>query len=322
MLKIKLPSYLMTDEQDIKNYHIENSVTTLTDAFSFTLSNNGGRNGGLVDDKDTVEIFDDGDPLMTGQIDTVDESTEIAVSGRDLMAWAVDTDAEPCPYLNELPISHIQKLAKKVGLKFLVGKTPIPRLSPPLKFNIEVGESYADAMVRLAAIAGVYLWLDRRGVLNIGLYDTAAAPLWHFRNSPDGSNCEIIHRVRSSKEVKSKMIAYGDIYTQKITVTDAKLKALGFSRPARVMNNWAEPADITKGRLERAMNERRMRSRVWKVRYGGDHRMNGDIPEAGKTALVSSVYSGVSEQKTLIASVRLSKGPGGTLTELELWDIE
>lgn len=307
---------------DILSYSVETALETLCDGFTVVIGNAEGKNAGAILDGAEMELLADGAPLMRGVIDSVEESTAITVKGRDRMALAVDNDVAPMPAQEVNPLPHIKKLATAVGLEVRVVNPP-KGLTPLDRFNIEAGDSYADALTRLAASADIYLWLDRQGILYAGSYDLAAAPLWHFYNTPEGSNCFPLIRIRSSAGLKSEITAYSDEWNSALaSETDKALKKAGLNRRKIVPAKWKEDEEVTRRRLKRMIRDNRLHSRVWRVQYGGPHLREGVIPEIGKVAEITSYFSGVSRQKALITAVTLRKDKGrGPTTELELWEI-
>lgn len=321
-----------------KSYQIESSLDTVADGFSFTIGNPRGDHAGEIVEGQVVTIFDDATQIMIGEIDTVIEGEEIEVQGRDLMVRAIENDVEHQEEVETVhPAKEIIRMAKEVGLTQIdqsglpSGDAELEQLSSlrgnsakaPSKisalkdFTREAGESTAEAMVRLADAGGFYIWLDRLGTLHLSLYDYDAAPGWDFFNRKEGSNCEPIKRRRSAANLKSEIWAFSDDL-EPVKLGDQALIRLGIKRRKTLLDSESETPEEAQRKLQKIMNELKLRSREWQVTYGGPHARGREIPEVGKTATVSSYFSGVQNLKTLISSVTLTKDDQGTKTELVL----
>lgn len=318
MLRVETNGFKFTR---FRSYEIESSLDALADSFSFTIGNPGGIHAGQIVDGREVRIFDDGRQIMIGEIDTVEEGEEIRVSGRDLMVRAIENDVEHQEESSQVhPAREIERLAREVGLT-KIDKSGLPSgIKPIEEFTREAGESYGEVMVRLADAGKFYIWLDRLGVLHLSEYQFSAAPEWDFYNRVDGSNCEAIVRRRSSASLKDEIWAFSDEIDPPIVKhSDQALIRAGLHRRKTLLDAKSETYEEAHRKLQKLMDELKLRGREWIVSYGKDHaRGRGEIPEVGTTATVTSYFSGVTNLRVLIASVTLRKDDNGTKTELVL----
>jgi prophage tail gpP-like protein len=302
------------------SYEIDSSLDALADGFSFAIGNPRGSHGGQIIEGLEARIFDDGVQLMVGEIDTVAEGEEIHVSGRDLMVRAIENDVEHREEAEDVhPVKEIERLAREVGLE-KIDKTGLPSLIKPIEeFTQEAGESVAEVMVRLADAGGFYIWLDRLAFLHLSVYRWDLPPGWEFFNRESGSNCETITRRRSAANLRTELWAFVDLFENPIVKhADQALIRAGLHRRKTLLDPKSENYEEAHRKLQKLMDELKLRSREWELSYGGPHARGGEIPEVGRTALVSSYWSGVENLKTLVASVRLKKDDQGTKTELVL----
>lgn len=303
-----------------KAYEIESSLDALADSFSLVIGNSGGIYAGRFAEGAELRIYEDGARVMVGEIDTVEESEEVRVTGRDLMVRAIENDVEHQEESSKVhPVKEIERLAREVGLT-KIDLSGLPAGITPIEaFTKEAGESYGEVMVRLADAGKFYIWLDRMGVLHLSEYRFQASPGWDFFNRVDGSNCEAIVRRRSAASLKGEIWAFSDEIDPPIVKhTDQALIRAGLHRRKTLLDPKSETYEEAHRKLEKLMNELKLRGREWLIGYGGKHARDNAIPEVGATATVTSYWSGVTHLKALIASVTLKKDDQGTRTELVL----
>lgn len=344
MLRVKTNNF---EFRRFERYDIESSLDALADSFSFEIANPKGIHAGQILPGKVVQLFDDNTPLMIGEIDDVEESDVIKVTGRDLMVRAIENDVEHEEEEDEIePDKEIIRLAKLVGIK----KFDLSGLTSPIKpvenisthrpgakapsrvkalqeFTREAGESVGEVMVRLADAGNFYIWLDRLGVLHLSFYNFSQPAGWDFFNRLNGANCDLIKRRQSYANLKGSIWAYGDFFVLGPLAAniqgfakkeDQALIRAGFTRRKTMLDNYSLTYEEASARLEKLMNELKLRAKQWEVTYGGPHARGGAIPEPGKTATLTSIYSAVSNLKVLIASVNLKKTDEGTKTTLIL----
>lgn len=307
-----------------KSYKIESSLDTLADGFSFVIGNPNGVNAGAIIEGQQISIFEDGVQLMVGEIDTVIESNNIEVSGRDLMVRAIENDVEHQQAETKIhPVKEIQRLAKEVGLtKFDTSALPTG-IKPIELFTLEAGESTAEVMVRLAESGTFNIWLDRFGVMFLAKLDFDQTAGWTFVNGPDFANCDFIRRRKSAANLKAEIWAFLEAWDDQLEPilvkhTDQALIRAGLHRRKTLLDGKSGNYEQGHKKLVKLMDELKQRSKEWDISYGGSHVRENAIPEPGKTALVTSMYSDVQDLKALVVSVTLTKDENGTRTKLIL----
>lgn len=317
------------------SYDIDSSLDTLADGFSFVIGNPQGVHAGQILEGKVVQIFDGAIPIMIGETDDVVEGEEIHVHGRDLMIRAIENDAEHDIISQTVtdPVAKIIELANKVGLTKIDRTGITSKLSDPLppslqNFQLEAGESFAEAMVKLADAGKFYIWLDRLGILHLSNYHFEQKPAWDFYNRKDGSNCHPIKRRKSAANLKAEILAFGsffkrvdsdtDTFVNFAKVNDQALIRAGFNRKKTLLDNRSFSVDEAQRKLDKLMAELKMRGKEWEISYEGPHIRGGEIPEVGKVATVTSYFSGVNNLSALIASVTLKKDEQGTVTSIIL----
>lgn len=155
---------------------VDSQIDTAADGWSLTVWNDGSSVQAAIKGGAPVQLFYGSELILTGIVDSFSQAITlngngINLSGRDLAGQLIDCSAAIYS-------------ARKINLEQFIKDSVIGKVSPlaqlridladPLesylkyKISIEPGESIWDALVKLAASAGQFVWFTADGTLTIG----------------------------------------------------------------------------------------------------------------------------------------------------------
>ncbi|HHE71340.1 MAG TPA: hypothetical protein ENL34_03545 [Chloroflexi bacterium] len=159
---------------DWASFDIESDLLQPADAFTFVAPNINGAMAGKVNQMDDVVVTVDDVVQMRGFVDSVQYANgQVQISGRDLFGHLVDCSAPPKSYRRV----YLDVLAAKLSAPWdIAWQVDGVALKQHRWVKIEPGESCMDAIVRLAKVDRVLVWLDAQGVGHIGRPDYDQLP--------------------------------------------------------------------------------------------------------------------------------------------------
>jgi prophage tail gpP-like protein len=292
------------------SYEIESTLEKGADKFSITVGfGQKGENANKIKPGKKISLFDTkGTQLLTGMIDDVDEGKEsIEVSGRDLMAYAIESYPEPKHYKNAYPKEIMQELAGRLPFKSVDFSRVTSKQAQMPKFNIEAGESYCDVFQKLLEYGDFDLFVDPLGNLcAVNFPDNPASILFRFVSKIGEANCTptlklTTHNVFSTIRDYSRGRKKGG--TKGYDETDADIAKI--VQRTKTQKEHAKSEAQGKKKIEHEFRDMKDRMRRWTITYGGPHEKFGTVPKLGDGILITSYRHRVENEPATVWKVQM-----------------
>jgi len=187
-----------------QSYEIDSDLLIAADAWQFELPPAASLLPNYVDVGKSIKLTLDGETVLTGVIDDIDEpigkdKRTITLSGRDLAGQLLDCSA-PIFDGQELNLSQIlSQFLKPFNTPYDI---EAPSTAIRQKITVDVGETVWEAISKAAEANGLWQWFTPDGVLKVGEPNPKTAIVAHLilRMDGVGNNIEALNRHRSLKD--------------------------------------------------------------------------------------------------------------------------
>lgn len=216
------------------SYDIDSDLLIPADAFQFSLSAKQLNLPDYVATHQPVSVTIDGDRVLSGQIDDIDESVakngqSLSITGRDKAGQLLDCSARIFEAQSLSLVEIIRKVIYPFGLKpqVLADKSDVQE-----KVTIEPGESPWDALAKVCEANGLWQWFSPEGVLTIGDPNPQTPTVADLVINRDGqgNNALSIRRLRSGQSLYSEIMVWSQSNGTDIAAGQTQIKGSAFNR--------------------------------------------------------------------------------------------
>jgi prophage tail gpP-like protein len=268
---------------DWSRYNVESDLLVPADAWSVSL--------GLEDDRlpadvvkgAEVEVRVDGERVLTGRIDDIEEPVSkrehtVHLSGRDGAAILVDCSA-PIFVARQPALAEIMaKVVKPLGITKIRINADETRTRE--KINVEPGDSAWEVLRNAAEANGLWPWFEPDGTLVVGGpdYSTPPAATLICRRDGKGNNVERITTRDSMQNRFSEFTVLGQTHGTDLEEGKHNLKAtvrdpsVTWYRPKVVVDHEADSLAICRSRARKFLADSRLEGFTLTVEVKG-HRI-------------------------------------------------
>lgn len=321
---------------------ISRSLTAIASSFSLGYIDVQTRRDYPIKTGDECRLWMNGELAVTGHIDIAkwgysagNESQgmqhSFSVEGRSMTGDLVKSSAVPSP--NTWKNKSFAQIAKDICDPFGITVVVTPNidqlvLTPIKRHSVEIGESAADCLGRLAQKLGVLMTTNAKGELRIGRPPTEPAPSALFLG-PTGVKAG--SRTSDHRERHGTYIAIGQRQGSDRAFEEATRKGRRTATDARVSRYtplvWVQDGTSDEGTLTRAAEWQR------NLRAGKSERVNytvrgweaapGTLWEPGQTVFIEDEFLRLSRVAMIIESIsytfrRPQGSTGGTEASIDL----
>lgn len=325
---------------DWKSVSIRRSITELADSFSFEYLDTITQADYPIKDGDKCEVFFGNNRIITGYVDVTEwgystsdggnrqTNHSFGVEGRSRTADLVDSSVlEPKTWKEKTLLSIATELCEPYGIPVQLTSNVDPLVLKPIKrHSVEVGETVADCLGRIAVKLGVLLRPDENGILTIGrppkVLEGSGLVL-----SRQGGRIKGGSRRMDSRDRHDLYVAYGQRQGSAILTADAARDGKQSAKDARIDRYrplvFVQDGASDNGTLSRAAEwQRNVRAgqgqRVSYTLQGWEARP-GQPWQLGATTIVTDPLLRLKALPLIIESTVFTfQRGGGSLTQMDL----
>lgn len=300
------------ETERLLGYEVESTLDCAADSFSLEIGmGQKGENAGLIKPGGTVTITDSkGAAIMTGIIDDVDEEDAISIKGRDLMAHAIDQYPDPRRWKTKAPLDILKELAAALPFTGVDVSGVTSSQSAMKAFQVEPGDSYADAFERIGEEGDFEIYVDPLGKLIArNMPDAPAGIAFRFVSKIGEANCDPTLQ-QTTDDVYSTIKDFAK-KSAPTSVTNSTIAKYVTRTLTQRNGDRRDQAGINRG-IARQFREALDKMRRWKVTFGGDHSKFGAAPKIGDGVSITSYRHKVTDEPGVVWAVKykLQKGQG------------
>lgn len=316
---------------DWLSYDIDSDFLIPTDGFDFELgvSAQQGRIPDLSGKK--CEVLMDGKTVLTGIVgsQSCDKSKggrSLRLSGRDMACLLVDCSA---PQLNVKGMTVLDAAVRLVEpWQEHIAKVVLKAEHNPTvdKIDIEPAETVWQALSRIAASAGLHVWLEADGTLAVGGADYAAEPVATLCWSQTNVRCNVeavrIERDSDNRYSEVRFLAQSHGRAGNGARHDLKWvwqdTSMPLYRPKTVLVADADHLDSLRRQAKKQLSDWKLEGFTLTLTVGGHHTENGTLWEAGQRVHYIDEEEGIDAIFFIMGRRFTLSRSGGTQTELRL----
>jgi prophage tail gpP-like protein len=292
-------------------YDIDLAMDIPADHFNLSIANPKGGYAMLFDEGDRVFVSVDGEEVLSGIIDDIDdefsrEGTLLILDGRDTSLVMVDNDAFPVRLYNINLLDLAKHFGKPYGY-FSYAGDPGKKIS---ELAIKPGEREWDVLEREAQKQGKRLWMEASDTITTGIPNYEADSSYVFSNQEvEGAiSYEKLKRKRSGSGRLSEVYVHHFDSRKKTIRKDDTLLERGFVR-RRVTEEDAKDANKVADDL---LNQSKVGSFELELRINGTR-----LIQHNRIATVIDDRLKIND-RFFIVGVNYRKGKTGTYTTVRL----
>lgn len=178
-------NYRSVDTVDVEAYSVDSAMDTDTDSWTLQIGDPEHEFTEVLrrDNEVRVNLYGLGDGkvmnLHTGFADeiTLDESSILSFTGRDITAVAVDSQRPPGNFRLVRPHVFVGKDARELGI---ANRLLLAKADPFQKFNVDGSETWWEVWYRLYRKRSMWIWAEPDGTLIAGKLNYNSNPTYYF----------------------------------------------------------------------------------------------------------------------------------------------
>ena len=265
-----------------EDYEIDSDLIIPADAWQVSLGASDGKLPESVIAGAPVQVKVGNDLVMTGRIDSVEQSIEkgrrtFHLSGRDGAAQLVDCSAP----IFVKKFATLEEIAAALVRNLGIAKIRIDakKTATREKINVEPGDSAWEALRNVAEANGLWPWFDPDGTLVIGGPDYTSEPVAVLTCNFDGGNIEKMTRFDGIADRYSDITVLGQTHGTAREGGKHAMKGVArdtgitWPRPKIVVDHETDTPQLCQDRANKLMGDSRLRGFMLAAMVQG-HRIN------------------------------------------------